>query len=96
MPSRLVSMGSSSRATSRAVGSGAETSFVLIQKWRQYAERHRITLPFWVRGGIGPNTAAACLAAGAAGVVLDSQVLLARESPLTEAARASVVRTGRK
>ena len=47
-------------------------------------------LPFWVRGGIGPNTAAACLAAGARGVVLDSQVLLARESPLTESCAARV------
>src|SRR5262249_21105209 len=38
-------------------------------------------------GGIGLNTAAACLAAGAAGVVLDSQLLLARETPLDERTR---------
>jgi acyl transferase domain-containing protein/NAD(P)H-dependent flavin oxidoreductase YrpB (nitropropane dioxygenase family)/NADP-dependent 3-hydroxy acid dehydrogenase YdfG len=66
---------------------GADTSFVLIQKWRQHADRSGLKLPFWVQGGVGPNTAAACLAAGARGVVLDSQVLLARESPLSEAAR---------
>src|SRR5438874_1759570 len=66
---------------------GADTSFVLIQKWRQHADRTGTKLPFWVHGGIGPNTAAACLAAGARGVVLDSQVLLARESPLSDAAR---------
>ena len=45
---------------------GADTSFVLVQKWRRYADHHGLTLPFWVRGGIGPNTAAACAAAGAA------------------------------
>ncbi|MCE9563600.1 MAG: acyltransferase domain-containing protein [Planctomycetes bacterium] len=66
---------------------GADTSFVLIQKWRHHADKHKLTIPYWVQGGIGPNTAAACLAAGARGVVLDSQVLLARESPLSEAAR---------
>ncbi len=66
---------------------GADTSFILIQVWRQYAAKHGLTLPFWVRGGIGPHTAAACVAAGARGVVLDSQLLLTRESPLGEAAR---------
>ena len=35
--------------------------------------------PAWVRGGIGPRSAAACVAAGAAGVVLDGAILLARE-----------------
>jgi acyl transferase domain-containing protein/NAD(P)H-dependent flavin oxidoreductase YrpB (nitropropane dioxygenase family)/NADP-dependent 3-hydroxy acid dehydrogenase YdfG len=69
---------------------GADTSFVLVQKWRRHAEKSGAKLPFWVRGGIGPNTAAACLAAGARGVVLDSQVLLAKESPLSEAARRRV------
>ncbi|MDB5306283.1 MAG: Phenolphthiocerol synthesis polyketide synthase type Pks15/1 [Gemmataceae bacterium] len=69
---------------------GADTSFVLIQKWRQHADRTGASVPFWVQGGIGANTAAACLAAGARGVVLDSQVLLARESPLGEAARKRV------
>ena len=37
-----------------------------------------------MQGGIGLNTAAACLAIGAAGVVLDCQVLLARETPLSD------------
>ncbi|MFM8275133.1 MAG: nitronate monooxygenase, partial [Gemmata sp.] len=69
---------------------GADTSFVLIQKWRQYADRHGVNVPFWVRGGVGANTAAACAAAGARGVVLDTQVLLTRESPLGEAARKRV------
>ena len=66
---------------------GADTSFVLLQKWRQFADKNGVTVPFWVRGGIGANTAAACLAGGARGVVLDSQVLLTRETPLRDGAR---------
>ena len=66
---------------------GSDTSFVLIQKWRQHADRAGIKVPFWVQGGIGANTASSSLAAGARGVVLDSQLLLARESHLSEAAR---------
>ncbi|WP_439622588.1 SDR family NAD(P)-dependent oxidoreductase [Gemmata sp.] len=66
---------------------GTDTSFILIQKWRLYAAKHDLTIPFWVQGGIGPHTAAACLAGGAAGVVLDSQVLLARESGASDSLR---------
>ncbi|QJW93891.1 type I polyketide synthase [Frigoriglobus tundricola] len=66
---------------------GADTSFVLIQRWRQVAQKRSLAVPFWVRGGVGANTAAACLAAGARGVVLDSQVLLTRETPLRDGAR---------
>jgi NAD(P)H-dependent flavin oxidoreductase YrpB (nitropropane dioxygenase family) len=44
---------------------GADTSFVLIQKWRQYSAKHGLSVPFWVRGGAGLHTAAACLAGGA-------------------------------
>ena len=49
-------------------------------------------MPVWVRGGIGPRSAAACVAAGAAGVVLDGALLLARESPLDGPARERVER----
>jgi acyl transferase domain-containing protein/NAD(P)H-dependent flavin oxidoreductase YrpB (nitropropane dioxygenase family)/NAD(P)-dependent dehydrogenase (short-subunit alcohol dehydrogenase family) len=67
---------------------GPETSFILLQRWHRHrAAQEGSGLPVWVQGGIGLNTAAACVAAGAAGVVLDSQVLLARESPLLESAR---------
>ena len=66
---------------------GADTSFVLIQRWRQLTQKRSLTVPFWVRGGVGANTAAACLVAGARGVVLDSQVLLTRETPLRDVAR---------
>jgi acyl transferase domain-containing protein/NAD(P)H-dependent flavin oxidoreductase YrpB (nitropropane dioxygenase family)/NAD(P)-dependent dehydrogenase (short-subunit alcohol dehydrogenase family) len=61
------------------------TAFVLVQQW--LASRKDSRCPFWVQGGIGLNTAAACRTAGAAGIVLDSQVLLARESRLAEASR---------
>ncbi|HEY1191702.1 MAG TPA: beta-ketoacyl synthase N-terminal-like domain-containing protein, partial [Gemmata sp.] len=64
---------------------GPDTSFVLLQRWRQFAAKNGTTVPFWVRGGIGLNTAAACVAGGARGVALDSQVLLTRETPLSEA-----------
>jgi NAD(P)H-dependent flavin oxidoreductase YrpB (nitropropane dioxygenase family) len=39
-------------------------------------------LPLWVRGGIGPASAAALVSAGAQGVVLDGALLLSRESPV--------------
>src|SRR5262249_42566845 len=54
---------------------GAESSFVLLQ-----GVLADCALPVWVRGGIGPNVAAGCLAAGATGVVLDGALMLARES----------------
>jgi acyl transferase domain-containing protein/NAD(P)H-dependent flavin oxidoreductase YrpB (nitropropane dioxygenase family)/NAD(P)-dependent dehydrogenase (short-subunit alcohol dehydrogenase family)/acyl carrier protein len=66
---------------------GPDTALVLIQKWRQWADTQTSAPPFWVRGGVGPNTAAACLVAGARGVVLDAQVLLARESPASDELR---------
>jgi acyl transferase domain-containing protein/NAD(P)H-dependent flavin oxidoreductase YrpB (nitropropane dioxygenase family)/NADP-dependent 3-hydroxy acid dehydrogenase YdfG len=63
---------------------GAETSFVLLQHLIG-----EIDLPIWVRGGIGIHTAAACIAAGARGVVLDSQLALLAEAstptPIREA-----------
>src|SRR5207244_3735635 len=67
---------------------GAESSFVLLQM--ALAD---VGLPVWVRGGIGPSVAAGCVAAGAAGVVLDGALLLARESPLSPAWRERVARS---
>lgn len=55
-----------------------EPAFLLVQR----AVRAGLGLPFFVRGGIGLHTAAACRAAGAAGVLLDDQLLLMPESPL--------------
>ena len=58
---------------------GDESSFILLQRLLRSTN-----LPVWVQGGIGPYTAAACIAGGAAGVVLDSQLALARESSLPD------------
>ncbi len=66
---------------------GAESSFVLMQGVLAFA-----SVPVWVRGGIGPHVAAGCIAAGAAGVVLDGALLLARESPLEPEWRAQIAR----
>ena len=61
---------------------GGETTFVLLQALLARTDR-----PVWARGGIGPRSAAGCIAAGAAGVILDGAVLLARESGLPEEVR---------
>src|SRR5262249_12793229 len=67
---------------------GAETAFILLQRWHAHRQAGaRTNLPVWVQGGVGLHTAAACLVAGATGVVLDSQLLLGRESPLPPEAR---------
>jgi acyl transferase domain-containing protein/NAD(P)H-dependent flavin oxidoreductase YrpB (nitropropane dioxygenase family)/NAD(P)-dependent dehydrogenase (short-subunit alcohol dehydrogenase family) len=67
---------------------GAETSFILLQRWQAHVERGgNADLPVFVQGGVGPNTAAACVAGGATGVVLDAQLLLARESSIPEEMR---------
>jgi len=55
-----------------------ETSFILLQRLLKIQPRK----PVYVWGGIGPRTAAACRIAGAAGVVLDWQLSLTRESSL--------------
>jgi acyl transferase domain-containing protein/NAD(P)H-dependent flavin oxidoreductase YrpB (nitropropane dioxygenase family)/NAD(P)-dependent dehydrogenase (short-subunit alcohol dehydrogenase family) len=62
---------------------GEETSFILLQKALQ-----RQSAPVLVRGGVGLHGAAAVRAAGAAGVVLDDQLLLLKESPVALALRA--------
>lgn len=54
-----------------------QTAFVLFQECIQ-----AVKIPVWVQGGIGLHTASACFAGGAAGVVLDSQLLLTAESSL--------------
>ncbi len=60
----------------------SESSFILLQRILAAT-----SLPVYVQGGIGPHTAAACMAAGAAGVVLDCQCALARESSLPDQMR---------
>ncbi len=65
---------------------GDETALVLLQAL--VTECH---CPIWVQGGIGLHTAAACIAAGATGVVLDSQLALARDVSLPEEIRAALM-----
>ena len=61
---------------------GHDTAFIFLQRLLKEE-----SVPVWVHGGIGPNTAAGCCAAGAAGVVVDSQLWLARESRIPESAK---------
>jgi len=64
---------------------GEDSSFVLLQKWRQ-----RTRLPLYVRGGMTPQVAAACAAVGVAGGVFDSQLLLMSEVCLPDALAALI------
>ncbi|MFQ6040565.1 MAG: nitronate monooxygenase [Candidatus Poribacteria bacterium] len=62
-----------------------ETTFILLQRFLQH-----LTLPIYAHGGIGLHTAAACYAAGAAGVVLDTQLALTKESALPESVKRKI------
>jgi acyl transferase domain-containing protein/NAD(P)H-dependent flavin oxidoreductase YrpB (nitropropane dioxygenase family)/NAD(P)-dependent dehydrogenase (short-subunit alcohol dehydrogenase family)/acyl carrier protein len=53
---------------------GELTTFVLLQRLAAECD-----VPIWAAGGIGPNTAAAAVAGGASGVVIDSQLALVTE-----------------
>ena len=64
---------------------GEEGSFVLSQRLLG-----TLSIPVYLHGGIGLHTAAAAYVAGAAGAVLDAQLLLARESPLPDSLRATL------
>ncbi|MFO7885454.1 MAG: beta-ketoacyl synthase N-terminal-like domain-containing protein, partial [Desulfobacteraceae bacterium] len=55
------------------------SSFILMQWYLKNSP-----LPFFIHGGVGRHTAAGMFAAGASGVVLDSQVWLADESPVAD------------
>jgi len=66
---------------------GNETAFILLQRLLK-----RLTIPVWVQGGIGIHTTASCYAAGAAGVVLDTQLILTRESPLPEPVKSRIAK----
>ena len=64
---------------------GNETTFILLQRLLKC-----LSLPVWAQGGIGLHTAAACYAAGAAGVILDVQLALTRESSLPEGIKTKI------
>ncbi|RLB85781.1 MAG: polyketide synthase, partial [Deltaproteobacteria bacterium] len=55
------------------------SSFILMQWYLKYSD-----LPVFIHGGVGRYTAAGMLAAGASGFVMDSQVLLADEAPVSD------------
>ncbi|MCF6248089.1 MAG: acyltransferase domain-containing protein [Desulfobacula sp.] len=55
------------------------SSFILMQ-W--YLENN--DLPVFIHGGVGKYTAAGMLAAGVAGLVMDSQLLMADDAPVSE------------
>ncbi|WP_314176655.1 SDR family NAD(P)-dependent oxidoreductase [Streptomyces winkii] len=66
---------------------GELSSFVLLQRvladrGGDSPERLPESMPVWVCGGIGPRTAAAAVAGGATGVVLDTQLALLDEAGL--------------
>ncbi|HUB09008.1 MAG TPA: SDR family NAD(P)-dependent oxidoreductase [Myxococcales bacterium] len=63
---------------------GEETAFVLLQRIVQ----EELGLPIWVQGGMGLHGLAAVRAAGARGVLLDSQLALVRESAVPESIKA--------
>ncbi|WP_443732104.1 SDR family oxidoreductase [Streptantibioticus silvisoli] len=67
------------RGTESGGRAGELSTFVLLQ---QLLADPRFTLPVWACGGIGPHTAAAAIAGGAAGVVLDTQLALLDEAGL--------------
>ncbi|HET9257884.1 MAG TPA: beta-ketoacyl synthase N-terminal-like domain-containing protein, partial [Pseudonocardiaceae bacterium] len=66
---------------------GAVTTFVLLQ---QLLADPGIRVPVWAAGGIGPHTAAAAVAGGAAGVVLDAQLALVTEADLPDEVVAAI------
>jgi acyl transferase domain-containing protein/NAD(P)H-dependent flavin oxidoreductase YrpB (nitropropane dioxygenase family)/NAD(P)-dependent dehydrogenase (short-subunit alcohol dehydrogenase family) len=68
--------------------SGRQSAFILAQALAKQAK------PFWVQGGIGTHSAAACRAMGAAGIVLDDALLLLRESGLPPRWQAIVAALG--
>ncbi|MGH3699879.1 MAG: SDR family NAD(P)-dependent oxidoreductase [Pseudonocardiaceae bacterium] len=66
---------------------GSTTTFVLLQ---QLLADPQIRIPVWAAGGIGLHTAAAAVAGGAAGVVLDAQLALVAEAGLPAEVAAAI------
>ncbi|MGH3694198.1 MAG: SDR family oxidoreductase [Pseudonocardiaceae bacterium] len=66
---------------------GDKTTFVLLQ---QLLADPLIRVPIWAAGGIGLHTAAAAVAGGATGVVLDAQLALMAETDLPAEVAAAI------
>ncbi|MGH9069490.1 MAG: beta-ketoacyl synthase N-terminal-like domain-containing protein, partial [Acidimicrobiales bacterium] len=64
---------------------GEVGAFVLLQQLAAIPD-----LPRWCQGGMGLHTAAAAVAGGARGIVLDAQLALVKESGLPAAVRAAI------
>ncbi len=60
-----------------------QSSFILLQQLHQ-----KLSIPYWIQGGMGLHTAAAALLAGATGVVLCEQLWLSDEAPFPPEQRA--------
>lgn len=56
-----------------------ESSFMLLQRLHG-----RLSIPYWIQGGIGLDTATAAWLSGAAGIVLAEQLWLAAETPFDQ------------
>ncbi|MEH0020268.1 MAG: beta-ketoacyl synthase N-terminal-like domain-containing protein [Desulfobacter sp.] len=63
-----------------AAGRVSRYSAFILMQW--YLKHSR--LPLFVHGGVGQYTAAGMLAAGVSGFVMDSQVLLSKDAPVSE------------
>ncbi|MDB5039454.1 MAG: Beta-ketoacyl synthase, partial [Candidatus Eremiobacteraeota bacterium] len=66
---------------------GDLTTFVLLQHLLADAQ---IAVPIWAAGGLGRHSAAAAIAGGAAGILIDAQLALVRESTLPQDVRAAI------
>ncbi|MFC3452730.1 SDR family NAD(P)-dependent oxidoreductase [Amycolatopsis speibonae] len=86
---RMLDAGASGLVAKGAEAGGSDlTTFVLLQR---LLERFGEDVPVWAYGGVGPRTAVAALAGGAAGVVLDGLGLFP-EADVPEAARKELLR----
>ncbi|MEU4248802.1 SDR family NAD(P)-dependent oxidoreductase [Amycolatopsis sp. NPDC026612] len=100
---RVLAEVTSRAAAGRAVAAGADgliarghecggptgelSTFVLVQA---LLADDTLGVPVWAAGGIGPHTAAAAVAGGAAGVVVDTQLALLPEAELPSALTTAV------
>ncbi|SMB25365.1 conserved protein of unknown function [Sterolibacterium denitrificans] len=69
---------------------GEESAFILLQRVLDLVAEQQLAVPVWCQGGIGLHTAAAAIAGGAFGVVLDSQLALLSECRLPEAIKSDI------
>ncbi len=91
--SRAIAAGATRLVACGAEGGGLvshESTLVLVRRVLGVAEP--VGVRVWARGGVGPDSAAACTAAGAAGVMLDSQLLSADDVPLSDAMSKRIAR----